>query len=134
MCPESVEMLSKHDWSAIHINTCLLLLIVAAVHLFLNWAVFRSYIKKMAAKGLQLKQETILAVLLTGLVTAGAYFDIPRSAPLRTPQRRKRFSCRSSRAFPASRSKPRKTPKDPIPTSGRRRPWRPCPASPFRRP
>ena len=73
----SILGLSKHDWSAIHINTCLLLLIVAAVHLFLNWVVFRSYIKKMAAKGLQLKQETILAVLLTALVTAGAYFDIP---------------------------------------------------------
>ena len=36
-----------------------------------------SYVKKMVAKGLQLKQETILAVLITALVTAGAYFDIP---------------------------------------------------------
>ena len=73
----SILGLSKHDWSAVHINTCLLLLIVAAVHLFLNWAVFRSYVKKTVGRGRQLKQETLLAVLFTVLITAGAYFDIP---------------------------------------------------------
>ena len=73
----SMLTLSKQEWSAIHINTCLLLLIVAALHLSLNWAVFQSYMKKMVASGLQLKQETLLAVLFTVLVTAGAYLNLP---------------------------------------------------------
>jgi hypothetical protein len=77
----SILGLSKHEWSAIHINSCLLLLIVGAVHLFLNWAVFRSYLRKVGARGMQLKWETLLAVLLTVLVTGGAYFDLP---PFRT--------------------------------------------------
>ena len=76
VCGDSLG-LSKQAWSAVHVNTCLLLLIVAAVHLLMNWSIFRGYVGRMASGGLQFKQETLLAVLIAALVTAGAIYDLP---------------------------------------------------------
>ena len=67
----------RNQWIAIHINISLLMLVVAALHLYLNWVVFRGYIQRMATRGVQLKQETLLAVLFTALVIAGACLDLP---------------------------------------------------------
>ncbi len=73
----SMLMLGKHEWSAIHVNSCLLLLIAAALHVQLNWAVLCSYGRKMFSGGVQLKQEALLAVLFTVLVTVGTYLNVP---------------------------------------------------------
>ncbi len=37
--------LDKHEWAALHINTCLVFLAVALGHLLLNWRLFWSYIR-----------------------------------------------------------------------------------------
>ncbi len=68
--------LGKHDWSAVHINACLSLLVITSIHLFLNWRVFWSYIKKKAA-GFNLKVEMAIAVLMTAAVVAGTLMEIP---------------------------------------------------------
>ena len=67
----------RNQWIAVHINISLLVLLVAALHLYLNWSVFRSYVKRMATRGVQVKHESILAVLFTALVVAGASLDLP---------------------------------------------------------
>lgn len=74
--------LDKHSWGALHINACLLFLIIAIVHLFLNWRVFMSYIKKKSVSGLNLKLEMTVAVLLTACLVAGTLWNVP---PLTAP-------------------------------------------------
>jgi len=68
--------LDKHEWGAVHINVCLLLLIIGGVHLVLNWRIFLSYIKRKAA-GLNLKVEMAAAVLITTGIVAGTLFQVP---------------------------------------------------------
>jgi hypothetical protein len=41
--------LGKHEWSALHMNACALVLVIAAWHLVMNWRVFWSYIKRRSA-------------------------------------------------------------------------------------
>jgi hypothetical protein len=68
--------LDKHQWSAIHINACALVLLIAAWHLFMNWRVFWSYIKRRSS-GLNLKTEMAVAALVTGLLVAGTIYEVP---------------------------------------------------------
>ena len=69
--------LSKQGWQAVHINLALLFLIVAGLHLYLNWPVFWCYIKKKGSLALNLKLEMVMALLLAGVVLAGAIKYIP---------------------------------------------------------
>jgi hypothetical protein len=78
----SIAGLDKHQWGALHINACLILLLVAAFHLLLNWRVFWNYIKKRSQSGLNLKLEMAAALLLTGLLVAGTVYHVP---PLNYP-------------------------------------------------
>jgi len=57
-------MLDKDQWSAVHINTCLLFLIVAGLHIYLNWRVLMSYISTKAVAGFRRKWEFALAVVI----------------------------------------------------------------------
>lgn len=68
--------LSKHEWAALHINACLLMLTAAIIHLVLNWRVFCSYIQKKPV-GINLKRELAAALLLTAAVVAGTLYQIP---------------------------------------------------------
>lgn len=68
--------LSKHEWAALHINACLLMLLVTVIHLVLNWRVFWSYIQKKSM-GFNLKWEMAASVLLTGAVVAGTLYEVP---------------------------------------------------------
>jgi hypothetical protein len=63
--------LEKQGWQAVHINIALLFLIVAGLHLFLNWGVFLGYIKKKASLSLNLKLEMLVAVVIAGGVLVG---------------------------------------------------------------
>ena len=63
--------LDKREWQAIHINIALLVLIVAGLHLFLNWSLFWGYIKKKASLSLNLKVEMLAALVIAGGVLAG---------------------------------------------------------------
>ena len=68
--------LDKHEWSAVHINACLLLIIVGVIHLILNWGIFWRYIRTKA-EGFNLKLEMAVAVLVTGAVIVGTLTHIP---------------------------------------------------------
>jgi hypothetical protein len=59
--------LTKHEWAALHINACLLMVIEAVIHLLLNWRVFWSYIQKKST-GFHLKWELAASILITGAV------------------------------------------------------------------
>jgi len=63
--------LEKQGWQALHINIALLFLIVAGLHLYLNWGVFWSYIKKKASFSVNLKLEILVAILITSGILAG---------------------------------------------------------------
>jgi hypothetical protein len=68
--------LTKHEWAALHINACLLMVIEAGIHLLLNWRVFWSYIQKKSA-GFHLKWELAASILVTGAVVAGTMYEVP---------------------------------------------------------
>jgi hypothetical protein len=73
--------LEKQDWQAVHINTGVLFLIVAGLHLYLNWGLFWGYIKKKANLSLNLKLEMLVALLIAGGVWLGS---TQRVFPFRT--------------------------------------------------
>ena len=53
--------LGKHDWGAVHVNNSVLFIVIAMVHLVLNWSVFVRYIKSKTVAGLKLNKELALA-------------------------------------------------------------------------
>jgi hypothetical protein len=69
--------LGKEGWAAVHIMGSLLFLIVAAVHLTLNWTMFWGYVKKKAVAGLNLKREMALAAAITAAIVAGTLYGLP---------------------------------------------------------
>ena len=73
--------MEKQDWQSVHINLALLVLIVAGLHLYLNWTIFWCYIKRKGNLVLNLKLEMLIAALITTTVMAGAVLKLP---PFRT--------------------------------------------------
>ena len=69
--------LDKDQWSAIHIVGGLLFLIVSGIHLYLNWGIFWSYLKKKAVAGIHLKWELVAAVLIVAVVVTGTLCEVP---------------------------------------------------------
>jgi len=69
--------LEKEEWSALHINFGLLLLVAAGLHWFLNWNLFWSYLKAKNARRLNLVTETIAAIVIAALFLVGTMFLIP---------------------------------------------------------
>ena len=69
--------LSKEGWMSVHINVALLFLIVAMIHLILNWTMFWGYIKKGASLGLNMKLELAVAAVVAAVVLAGAIYQVP---------------------------------------------------------
>lgn len=69
--------LDKQEWQAVHTNLALLFVIVAALHLYLNWSIFWCYIKRKGSRVLNLKVEMFVALLLAVGITAGAIRGIP---------------------------------------------------------
>lgn len=69
--------LSKTQWSELHLNLGLLLLLAGFLHLYYNWNPLIAYLK---TKAKQLKVVTVnfnIALLLTLIVGLGTYFQIP---------------------------------------------------------
>jgi uncharacterized membrane protein YgcG len=69
--------LEKEQWASLHMNASLLFMIVAGLHLVLNWSVFFSYLKKKTVAGLHLKKELILASLIATVCIVGTITDLP---------------------------------------------------------
>ena len=76
--------LEKQGWQAVHINIALLFLIVAGLHLYFNWRMFWSYIKKQASFSLNLKLEMLVAILIAGGVLAGTIKSVSPFGALMT--------------------------------------------------
>ena len=69
--------LGKEGWSAVHINTCLLFLIVAGFHVYLNWRVLFSYIRTRAVAGFRRKWELAIAASVTTVFVIGTLGAVP---------------------------------------------------------
>jgi len=69
--------LDKEQWSAVHINCCLLFVIATIVHIYFNWSALWRYIKKKTAVRLNLKWELLIAVILCVIVVVGTLYSIP---------------------------------------------------------
>ena len=69
--------LRKPAWEAIHVNVCLLFLIVAVLHLILNWSTFWHYVKKACGFGLSMKTEMLVAAVLSVIVVTGTVYQLP---------------------------------------------------------
>ncbi|MCA9439336.1 MAG: DUF4405 domain-containing protein [Candidatus Omnitrophica bacterium] len=73
----SVLGLTKQNWSAIHITTATLILVVVVIHLILNWKVFSFYFRSSKPGNLNLKREMVVAVSVAVLFVAGTVAEIP---------------------------------------------------------
>lgn len=69
--------LGKHQWGAVHIVNSLCFVGVAALHLYLNWSLFVSYLKKRAVAGLHMKRELAVATVVCVLLLAGTIASVP---------------------------------------------------------
>jgi hypothetical protein len=69
--------LGKEDWGAIHINNSILFLLVALLHLVLNWRIFWSYVTKSTVRGLNLRKEMAAAGLVAVVFVTGTIYGLP---------------------------------------------------------
>ena len=69
--------LDKEQWIALHINISVVFVIAAAVHLFLNWKTFWSYIRNRATQQFHRLPEMLLALLVTLIVFSGSLNGTP---------------------------------------------------------
>ena len=69
--------LGRDDWMAQHITSCLVFLIAALVHVWLNRRVLLSYIHSKARRGLNRRWETLAAAALTAFMIAGTIWNLP---------------------------------------------------------
>lgn len=72
--------LGKTDWGNLHIITCFLFLIAAAVHICLNIKPLLAYIRQRAAASIPIKKEALIAFGITILFVVGSITQTP---PLR---------------------------------------------------
>ena len=68
--------LDKGQWMHLHLTTALLFLMAALFHLIWNWGMFWGYIKKKAARGLNLKLEMAVALVIGVLLVGGTIMDV----------------------------------------------------------
>lgn len=69
--------LGKTDWGNLHIITCFLFLIAAAVHIWLNIKPLLAYIRHRAAATIAIKKETFVALSITIFFVVGSIGRIP---------------------------------------------------------
>jgi len=69
--------LSKTDWGNIHITVGTLFLIMAILHIYLNWRPILTYLKKKARVSLPANRQTMLSILFTAYVTVGTLYNLP---------------------------------------------------------
>jgi hypothetical protein len=69
--------LSKDQWTNIHFTVGALFLIGCIVHLLYNWRPTVSYLRTRTRQLIVVTKEFNLALLITVLVTCGAYFELP---------------------------------------------------------
>ncbi len=74
----TILALSKDQWSAVHVITSIVFLVVALVHLLVyNWGPLKAYIKQKTPSRLPVRRELIAAVVVFVLLLAGAISGAP---------------------------------------------------------
>lgn len=73
----SVLGLEKEQWSAVHMTSALIVVTAAAFHLYFNWSIFWSYIKRKSRPALNLRREMALAVLVAVCIVVGTIYNLP---------------------------------------------------------
>lgn len=73
--------LSKGDWEAVHTTVSLCFVLVAAVHLGLNWGAFRHHLRRACARAGGARREGLLALIVLVLVVGLTLASVP---PLRS--------------------------------------------------
>lgn len=68
--------LEKGEWQGVHMNLAVLFLLVTALHLYLNWNLFWSYLKKKASLSVNLKWELLLATIVTAVILVGTIVNV----------------------------------------------------------
>ncbi len=69
--------LEKEQWQAIHTIFTFLFIIASGFHLYYNWNVFVSYLRKKSKEKFALKKELLLSVLVTIAVLVMTLFNTP---------------------------------------------------------
>jgi len=69
--------LTKENWAAVHTIFSYLFVIVALIHLYFNWTIFKGYLISRVEKGLRMKKELSAAIIITLAVFIGTLFELP---------------------------------------------------------
>ncbi len=69
--------ITKTEWSNIHINLGLLLLLAISLHIYYNWKLIVSYLKDRAKQLRIFTREFNVALAFSFLFAAGTYFELP---------------------------------------------------------
>lgn len=76
--PWSFCGLTRHHWTALHINSGGLFCLVMLIHTWINWKLLATYIKKRQRK----RAALWCALALTLFVCVGGYFEFPPMQPV----------------------------------------------------
>lgn len=68
--------LDKETWSALHINSSLIFFIIVIFHIYYNWNLLIGYMKKRAKMALNLKAETLTALLISIFIIFASLYNI----------------------------------------------------------
>ncbi|MCK4873867.1 MAG: DUF4405 domain-containing protein [Phycisphaerales bacterium] len=74
--------LDKDAWTAVHMNTCLLFVVGVSLHIYLNWRVLLSYIRRRVATGLHRRWELALATAISAIVVIGTLLGVPPTSTI----------------------------------------------------
>jgi len=98
----SVWGLGKDEWATMHITSAVVFLIIAVVHLVLNWQVLLSYLQTHRTRGLRYLRETVSAVGITALVVVLSAALLPPASSLAdlSEQQQEHFAERLKPAAP----------------------------------
>jgi len=69
--------LEKEQWAGVHMIFGGIFIATGLLHLYYNWKPFMKYLAERAKGHIQVKQELVVSVALTGLVIALSVFDLP---------------------------------------------------------
>ena len=69
--------LTKSQWSALHLNLGLLMILAGGLHIYYNWRPIVGYLKNRAREVRVFTREFNIALMLGVLFSLGTYFEVP---------------------------------------------------------
>lgn len=69
--------LEKEQWAALHMTLGLLFLVAIACHLFFNWKILMSYIRRRSGERKMRLRELLLALGIVAICIAGTLLEAP---------------------------------------------------------